>query len=347
MDICMVDPGFEDTDNPSTEPETPAAIEDTNCERTLITFGQPEITSRHDDPLNPLPMQFGCKWDPVDYSCAYDCIFTAFAWIYFHATDTWREKWTQESPTAHFLSGHFKNILSALSGPTPDHTVPALFAEGRDTWRDRLSQRSPTEFPRRGPKYASATRVLEVLAKDRNPSHYATIVLSCTTAGCPLRVKNLEAKYYMLVPLDWETSTGQTSPHLESLETWIKSHYSSPDLTNTAEWCARCQRRFSRKLVFRQPTWIWLEVFSECRDVIIPALKISLGSATLRLAAVIYFNGNHYRARLCDPSENWWFHDGQWYGGRPRPLLKIPDERDLFQCGDFNVTALVYCLMDW
>ncbi|KAF9641907.1 hypothetical protein BDM02DRAFT_3133478, partial [Thelephora ganbajun] len=353
--------GSENAGDPDTKLSTVATIEegrDFDPRGVLATYSQhcqpsTSKTSHHDPSILPgrgslLPVNFGCKWDPVNYSCAYDCVFTAFTWIYLHATRSWQEKWARESLMAGFLSIHFKNVLSGLSGPTPIHTVPALFAKGRDTWRDQLSHHSPADFPRRGPEYASVTRILEVLADNRSPSHYAKIVLSCGTAGCSLRMKNLEAKYYMLTPLDWSTSTGTTtSPHHESLEVWIKKHYSSPDLTKTADRCVRCQQRFSRRLVFLRPTWIWVEVFPEFGDVIIPALKISLGSATLRLATVIYHNGNHYRACLCDPSEAWWFYDGQQDGGRPTPLSKVTDERDLLQCGSkFNVTALVYCLVD-
>ena len=101
--------------------------------------------------VNDLPrIGFGCRWDSVDYSCSYDCIFTIFTWIYIHATHSWREKWVQESPMAAFLSGHFEKVLSGMSGPTPNRTVPTLLAEGRDAWRDVLSQHNPTEFPRRG-----------------------------------------------------------------------------------------------------------------------------------------------------------------------------------------------------
>jgi hypothetical protein len=238
-------------------------------------------------------------------------------------------------------------VQSGPDRPTPNYTVPALFTKGRDAWRDRLFEAKPTEFPRRGSCFASVTRILEALADDRNPSHYATIILSCGTTGCPLRMKNLEGRYYMLTPTDWNTSTGKTSPHHESLETWIKKHYSSPRLTKTADRCARCQRRFSRKLVFSEPTWIWLEDFPEYDDVIIPALEISLGSATMRLATVMYHNGNHYRARLCDTSTAWWFYDSQVNGGRPMPIPGVSDGRELFHCeSDFNITALVYSLVD-
>lgn len=357
-DVTIVDLGSENTED-SCAKTTTAEEDDYDHDfpqGTLATRSQsPTSKISHCDPLaipggrSLLPANFGCEWDPVNYSCLYDCLFTTFTWIYLHAPRTWQEKWTQESAIASFLSDHFEKVSSALSGSTPDHTVPALFTEGRDAWRDKISQRYPVEFPRRGPEYASIIQMLGVLADDRNPTHYATIILSCGTPGCPVRMKNLRPRPYMLLPSDWNTATGRTSPpHHESLETWIKAHYSSPHLSKTADRCTQCQQCFSRELVFREPTWIWFEIFPQFRHVILPAFKISLGSATLRLAAAMYYDGNHYRARLCDPSEAWWFYDGQWYGGRPTPIPKITDERDLFQCGsDFNITALVYCLADW
>lgn len=362
VDIDMAGSGSGDIEDESgTESDAAVTVDDEDYDPSFKPEGgqvmnvQLETTSHRSAPSvssgrrNLLLAKFGCKWDSIDYSCAYDCVFTAFAWIYLHATHTWQEKWARESATAHFLSDHFERISSGILGPAPSHTVPTLFAEGRDAWRDRLSRYGPTEFPRRGPEYISVTSILEVLADNRNPSYYSTIVLSCGTATCPLRVKNLKAKYYLLTPSDWNTSTGRTSPpHHESLETWIRMHYSSPRLTKTADRCARCQQRFSRKLVFGEPTWIWFEVFPEFRHAIIPALELSLGSTTLRLATVIYHNGDHYRARLCDPSGTWWFYDGQHNGGRPTPLPKVTDETDLFQCGgNFVISALVYCLVDW
>ena len=364
MDVDAVDYEPRDMEDSSAEPGAITAEDDRNdycswdhdfsSQGALVTHSQSGTTYHRDSPLilpegrNPLPMNFGCKWDPVDYSCAYDCAFTTFAWIYLHAPHIWRERWAKESTIADFLSGHFGEVLFSLSGPKPDHVIPALFTKGRDAWRDRLSQVNPAEFPRRGPSFASVTRILEVLADDRNPPHYATIILSCGTTACPLRTKNLRARYYMLTPSDWNTSTGRTTPPCrENLETWIERHYSSPRLTKAADRCARCQQPFLRRLVFQEPTWTWFEVFPGCDHVIIPTLKISLGSATMRLAAVIYYNGSHYRAHLCDPSAAWWFYDGQVNGGQPTPASGVSGWEDLFQCGrGFKITALVYCLVD-
>lgn len=317
----------------------------------LVTCSQPG-NSRHNIPpdlpggRNLPPTNFGCGWDSTDYSCSYDCVFTAFTWMYLHAPSVWKEKWTRESAIAALLSHHFEKVSSGLSGPAPEITIPTLFAKGRDAWRDVLSNLNPTAFPRRGPVFISVTSILEVLAESRSPSHYATIVLSCGTAGCRIKMKNLGARYYMLTPTQWKNPTGAaTLPEHECLETWIKKHYSSLRPTKTVGRCGGCQKPFSQKLVFREPTWIWLEVFSEYPHIIAPAFQISLGSATLRLAAVIYGNRTHYRARLHDPSGTWWFYDGQVNKGQPTPDPLVSNWGDLFQCGGgYSITALVYCL---
>ena len=357
-DVEMVDVGSDDVEDSGIESDVEDDADNYSFKPTGTFSPQTQLTSasRRGDSTsvlprgrNPPPMTFGCRWDAENYSCSYDCVFTVFAWIYLHATPAWRDKWTQGSPMATLLSDHFERILSGLLGPTPDRIVPALFAEGRDVWRDLLFQRSATDFPRCGPIFASVSRVLEVLADDQRPSHYVTAILFCGTPGCPRKVKNLGARPYMLVSSDWSTAIGTTTPpHHESLETWIKNHYSSPHLTKTPDQCMRCQRPFSRRFIFLEPMWIWFEVFPQYLHVVIPALKITLGLVVLRLVAMIYYNGIHFRARLCDPSENWWFYDGQQNGGRPTPLSKITKEGELFQCGTgFGLTALVYCLANW
>ena len=363
VDVDMTDSEFGDTGSLGTELDAMVIIEDNaiGCESNYgcapqHNSNQPTATPRCDPPRpvfcggsNPLSMDFGCQWDSVDYSCSYDCVFTIFVWIYIHATRAWRETWIQESQMASFLSGHFERILFGMSGPTPNQAIPPLLTEGRDKWRDLLSQSSPTDFPRRGSMFASVTVVLEALANDRNLSYFTTILLSCGTPGCPPVVKNLRPSHYMLTPADWSNATGKTTlPYHESLEVWIKSHHSSPYITRMPDRCGRCQQPFSRKLVFREPTWTWFEVFPQYQHVIIPALKISLGSVTLQLAAIIYHNGSHYRARLCDPSETWWFYDGKCNRGRLTSPLKITNEGELFHCGDhYGITALIYCLACW
>ena len=64
----------------------------------------------------PMTCCFRCKWDSINYSCSYDCVFTAFTWIYLHATEDWRVTWTGESLVMKILSHHFKTILHALKG---------------------------------------------------------------------------------------------------------------------------------------------------------------------------------------------------------------------------------------
>jgi len=52
------------------------------------TPGSPSLSTS-----TPPIYRFGCRWDSVDFSCPYDCVFMTFAWIYFHAPHTWRTTW--------------------------------------------------------------------------------------------------------------------------------------------------------------------------------------------------------------------------------------------------------------
>ena len=155
-------------------------------------------------------------------------------------------------------------------------------------------------------------------------------------------MKNLPVGYYMLTP----TETAAPPEH-KSLEAWIWRHYSNTHLRHTTDQCGRCQQHFSQKLVFCNPTWIWLKVFLQYLHIVIPAFQISLGSSTLQLAAIIYADGNHYQACLHDPSGAWWFYDSQVNRGHPTPDPLVSDWQNIFHCGGaFSITALVYCLVD-
>ena len=81
LDVEAVDSGSENAELSSgTESNTTSTVEGTVtvCDSVMALNCSPGLRR------NP-PPSFGCKWDSVNYSCAYDCVYTIFAWIYFHA----------------------------------------------------------------------------------------------------------------------------------------------------------------------------------------------------------------------------------------------------------------------
>ena len=299
------------------------------------------------NPPAPRIYDFGCKWDPVDYSCSYDCIFMAFAWMYFHATKHWRETWTGKSRASKTLSHHLSIILQSIEGPAGDQLAartPVLFSRGRDAFRDTLSEENPTTFKRHGPVNACLTDILTSLSHGETSSKYYSFISSCGGPGCNIRLITPSGAPYMLTRKTWTSIThSENPPHQESLQEWVVRWLDSK-VSSLPNSCAGCLKNCTQTHSFLWPPWIWFEVFVEQPHVILPSFQLSFSSHNYRLAAVIYGNGCHFVARLSTPLGTWWHYDGQVNSGRPT-TVSITCGGDLVACGErYTMTALVYCL---
>ena len=323
------------------------ALSDTNNTRRspldITHHHAPTSGSPSPSTSTPLVHRFGCKWDRVDYSCAYDCIFMAFAWIYFHATPDWRTRWAGESAAMKSLSRHFTTILRTLEGPANNRSITSLFSRGRDEFRNILSEEDPTMFRRHGKVNASLADVLHSLSRNETSSKYFSFITSCGGPHCNLKVTTPAGAPFMLTPDAWNSITQSTSPpHYESLQRWI-SGYFNHKMSSLPRHCSGCDRVCSHTLSFLQPPWIWFEIFVEIPHVVLPSFKISLASHSYRLAAVIYGNSLHFVARLSPSLGTWWYYDGQVNGGQPAADA-IVHEEDLVVCRDgYVMNAFVYC----
>jgi len=312
------------------------------------THGRSPATPGSSNPPTPtLPIHnFGCRWDPVDYSCSYDCVFTTFAWMYFDATEHWQTTWASQVPAAKTLSRHFKAILHTLKGPAKnraDRQIATLFTRGRDAFRDVLSGGNPGMFKRRGPVDACLIDILDSLSRNQSSSRYFSFISSCGGSNCNLRVVTPAGAPFMLSPHIWTSIThSENPPYHESLQEWVNgfiNHKASSSLPS----CSGCGAEYSKTHSFLRPPWIWFEVFVGKTHVVLPSFELSLSSHTYRLAAVIYGDNCHFVARLSTRSGTWWYYDGQVNGGRPA-VDSISRKEDLLTCGDgYTMNALVYC----
>jgi hypothetical protein len=295
-------------------------------------------------PTSTLPIHhFGCRWDPVDYSCAYDCAFMTFAWIYFYTTEHWRQAWASESPITKILSRHLKTILRTLKDNQSDRAISASFSGGRDAFRDALSAENPAYFKRRGRVYASLIDILDSLSRGQTSSRYFSFITSCGGPDCNLRLTTPAGAPFMLTPYNWSSITrSKNPPYHESLQEWITGYFNEK-ASLQSHTCPQCGRESSTTRSFLQPPWIWFEVFVEQPHVVLPPFEISLSSETYRLAAVIYGNTHHFVARLSTPSGTWWSYDGQVNGGQPVVDSVTHKAEDLITYGDgYVMNALVY-----
>ena len=296
---------------------------------------------------DPTPQiyDFGCRWDPVDYSCSYDCIFMAFAWVYFHATRLWRTTWTGDSAPAKTLSKHFKIILRALEGPVnnqPASQIPILFSRGRDALRDVLSGENPGMFRRHGPVDACLADILHSLSRGEKSSKYFSFISTCTGQKCTPKILTPAGAPFMLTSTNWASIThSENPPHHESLQEWVTRWFNQKG-SHLPRACPGGCAEHSLTCSFLKPAWIWFEIFIEQPDVVLPSFELTFSTYSYRLAAALYGNGHHFIARLCTPSGTWWLYDGQENGGRPM-VASIVGEEDLLRCGGYVLNALLYC----
>ena len=289
---------------------------------------------------------FGCKWDPINYSCSYDCVFMTFAWMYFHGTEHWRTTWMGQSRAARTLSHHLRIILRAIEGPAENRAnsrIPALFSRGRDAFRDVLSEEDPRMFKRHGPVDASLIDILASLSNGETPNKYHSFISSCGGPRCNIRIITPAGAPYMLTPRIWASIThSEDPPHHESLQGWVMRWLDWKALSSP-RFCAGCHAERSQAHSFLQPPWIWFEIFVEQPHVALPSFQLTFSSCTYRLAAAIYGNGCHFIARLSTPSGTWWQYDGQANNGRAT-AASIARQEDLLTCGGrYTLNALLYC----
>ena len=294
----------------------------------------------------PVTYRFGCKWDPINYSCSYDCVFTAFAWVYFHATEHWRTTWTGESAAAKTLSHHFKTVLRALektANNRSDRSIATLFSCGRDAFRDILSGEDPTMFKRCGRVNAYLADILVVLSRGQTSSRYFSFITSCGGPNCRIKITTPAGAPFMLSTNNWiDITQSNDPPYRVPLQEWI-TRYFDHKASSISRHCPQCSGERSLTRSFLQPPWIWFDVFADQTHVALPSFDITLSSHTYRLAAVMYGNSLHFIARLGTPSGTWWRYDGQVNGGQP-VVDSITCEEDFITCGDgYTICALVYC----
>jgi hypothetical protein len=105
----------------------------------------------------------GCRWSSTNWSCAYDCIVTCLATIYFNESSDWRHTWQRESETSQYLSHAFDDIRPSFFS---EESCSAQLTRVRDNFRDLLSAQNPLLFPRTGSVGAAVTDILHAIVPD-------------------------------------------------------------------------------------------------------------------------------------------------------------------------------------
>lgn len=267
----------------------------------------------------PLPFRAGCAWTESDWSCAYDAVFMTFFAIYWQSSPSWRDDWRRQSPEwSARLADRFDLLLDASD--SQEHTcerLSTLFSGLRDQFRDQLSSFNRQRFPRRGTIPAPVCAILELL--------FGSMVgpgidqhLSCTNCGATSQRFH---DFPLLGLLSQQDHPPETDPRFIPSETLLTRFIEALATPPGSSRCNSCHGACEvRSLTMTNSPWIWFETNGNVAMSPSPTILIELPTQHLvyDLHSIVYHGGEHFTARMRDPSNDWWNYDGMRKFGMAR-----------------------------
>ncbi|KAH7909264.1 hypothetical protein BJ138DRAFT_1011149, partial [Hygrophoropsis aurantiaca] len=229
--------------------------------------------------------QVGLKWDSVNYSCAYDSLFTILFHIWFASPHKWNKHMKHFTEfTDLLLKGFQQTIVSTVS-----------IEEVRDNVRYSLNKYNDENFPL-GPSLTSVSELAHTMLGTEQDS-FAWIRCENCSAKVPTG-KKINHIYCPIVnsassTADWLTLKWFTQPCNATL-------------------CSSCNN-----IVHGQwqsdtpPKMLMLDIFSQqlsiSHQVCVKGNKLN---TKLHLKGVIYYKDKHFTSIVIDSLEHVWYHDG-------------------------------------
>jgi hypothetical protein len=243
----------------------------------------------------------GLSWDSIDYSCAYDSLFT----VLHHM---WKEG--QVSHKAYFENGtQYLQLLHSKF--TILLTNQCTFESLRDHLRRLLHSNKPSQYPF-GQKYTNIDELIRDLTANQS---YGTSELKCLK--CTFTVNKQYSYLQDYTAVGWSSADSEKLQHEASVQQYLNFKIIKNNV-KTNKKCPSCLR-FEKKEFYLHTTQYINKLPAILMFVIAPWIEISkslkfdvLGSSKYYvLKGIIYSNGNHFTARLIDNEFTIWYHDGQ------------------------------------
>ena len=244
--------------------------------------------------LNPI----GFIWDNVNYSCAYDSLFSILK--------NWCDKTGHSNQLIATCDTHYVSDFVHYLDQTRANMLPLEAA--RDRVREDLHQTLPESFPY-GTVGTSVAELCTELFKEREK--YGTWINQCQ--GC-----NRQSNMHRVKHMTWYCSRAVYNQSIQRGGTYrilTASEWINVIRTSRAEQnCRNCEGIVVRKLNFnKMPATIlmWVE------DVKIKWEQlITVENTQYQLAGLIYFGSFHFTSRIIDKDGSIWYHDGVRTGRR-------------------------------
>ncbi|KAJ6467367.1 hypothetical protein C8R45DRAFT_838606 [Mycena sanguinolenta] len=237
----------------------------------------------------------GTNWDAVNYSCAYDALFTCL----FDVWDGSRAQWGDRMQS-------FGRFCSALAdGFKAVHLKHRSLDNARDAVRALLTTYQPNDFPV-GKRLTALDKLVHALFGSVSWGSRVSVCLGCRNnsrierqVGCVLSVTHNE---HLI----------KTHGSNYSLAHWVGSQW----IVRGDSKCTACGGNTVDRTSFRTAPPLLFIHLPINRMIINRTLSVRMGetSTNYMLRGVVYLGSNHFTSRIVRANGECWYHDGQRTG---------------------------------
>jgi hypothetical protein len=237
------------------------------------------------------PIPLGLKWDCVNYSCAYDALFTCMYNIWLDHGPKWSDRFKAINVNVETLGTGFEAVA---------HKTRSLETV-RDQLRANLYNALPANFPM-GPVYTYLDKLTDAMFGDSFWGVDTMKCLGCGYIGGQTQGFSCTRTIYKDIILS------QQFKHEYRISNWINSL----KLSRGNGTCRTCNRQLAIiQHIEKSPPLFYLAVDDPTiRFDTALHIKVSGNSVRYALRGVIYSGQNHFAARIVKEDGAMWYHDG-------------------------------------
>ena len=243
----------------------------------------------------------GLTWDNIDYSCAYDSLFTVLYHIWNEGQLYHKAYFQNGTQYLQLLYINFHSLLANQN--TLEKTCDKL--------RTILNKKKPLQY-QFGKNYTNLDELIREITREEScgSSH-----LQCLNWNFTVLKPYSYLQAYTAV--GWCSSDYEKLQHKATIQQYL-NYKIIKKLEQTNKTCPSCFRSEKKKISLHTTQYI-----NELPAILIFALapwidlnisltfNVSGCSKKINLKRIIYNNGNHFTARLIDKKFIVWYHNGQ------------------------------------
>jgi hypothetical protein len=266
-------------------------------------------TSVADEQDSPI----GLRWDPNDWSCAYDAIFTILCDVWIQNPNKWSRLFGWISMPLQMLAFNYKEVIRGKK----------TLESARNNIRNMLHNEDKRLFP----KGAAGTSISDLAKKLMN----GTQILCYAKIKCTMC--NTE------VPLDPPDNIMYVHSKAKNINDWLILWQEDTSI------CNRCHLPQRAVNGFLNPPELLLFSLESNNIAISKTVKVTGGNkpSVLPLKDVVYLGDFHFTSRIIS-NKNIWFHDGQVTKNKCKKEGHISDfdDKKLKQCNNAQAVLAIY-----